>query len=446
VEQVVSFIWGPPLLAAIVGTGVFLSIRLRFLPQRMLGRGIRSAFSRKKPGGAGDISPFSALMTSLASTIGTANIAGVATAMALGGPGAVFWMWLSALFGIATKYAEAALAVRFREKGADGRWHGGPMFALKNGVRRRWGGIAAAAYAVFTVIASFGIGNMAQSNSAADAMKTAFGVHPAVSGIAMAALCGMVLAGGLRSVARVASRVVPAMGALYILGGLAVIAMNLDSVGEGLAEIVHGAFTGRAAAGGFAGASAVSAMRYGVARGVFSSEAGLGSASIAAAAAKTDHPARQGLVSMTGVFIDTLVVCSITALVIASTGAWKQAGAAGAAMTVRAFGGSLGQTGEIIVALGLCLFAFSSILGWSVYGEAALRYLVPSACAAAAYRVVFCAAAAAGAVVPLKLVWELSDIANALMALPNLMCLLVLSGAASRDLRGFLKKDKKNHS
>jgi len=445
-EDISRFVWGPVMLALLVGTGVFLMLRLRFMPIRKLGLAIRTAFSRKS-GGDGDISPFGALMTALAATIGTGNIAGVATAIAIGGPGAVFWMWVAAVFGMATKYGEAVLAVRYRVRGADGRWRGGPMYALEHGLPwPRLGKLLGIFFAVFAVIASFGIGNMAQAN-AVSGVAGAYGVPPLVSGIVLAVFCGLVMLGGIASIARVTSRVVPVMGGLYILGGLIVVALNADRLGAGVAGIVRSAFSGQAACGAFAGASTMTALRYGVARGVFSNEAGLGSAPIAAAAAKTDSPARQGLVSMTGTFFDTLVVCTVTALVIACTGMWQHtdpSGAAltGAALTAAAFESGLPGVGRIVVSVGLAMFALTSILGWSYYGEKSIEYLMPRRGVVAAYRMAFCGAICVGAVLPLEAVWHFADTANAMMAVPNLICLLWLNKVIIDATRSFFGRKK----
>lgn len=444
--KVVDFVWGPVMLVLLVGTGIYLTLRLKFLPLRMLGYGIRTAFSRRSTGGKakGDVSPFAALMTSLAATIGTANIAGVATAIAIGGPGAVFWMWVTALVGMATKYAEAVLAVKYRSTDERGNMRGGPMYALEKGLKNKKAGrFAAMLFALFTVAASFGIGNMAQSNSAAHAAQAAFGVNPLVSGIVMAAVCSVTIAGGVRRIASAASRIVPVMGLLYIICGIIVIGINIDRLGEAVHNIFAAAFTGQAAAGAFAGATTMSAIRSGIARGVFSNEAGLGSAPIVAAAARTDHPARQGLVSMTGTFFDTLVVCTITALAIACSDMWQHADTAGnaltgAQLTVAAFDSALAGTGKYIVSSGLALFAFSSIIGWSYYGEKALEYIRPSRRVVKVYRAVFCAAVLMGAVFPLYTVWTLSDAANALMALPNLLCLVLLTRVVTSETRAFM--------
>ena len=440
-QDLSRFVWGPVMLALLVGTGVFLTLRLRFLSLRKLGLALRMVFARRSAG-EGDISPFAALMTALAATIGTGNIAGVATAIALGGPGAVFWMWVAALFGMATKYGEAVLAVRYRQRGADGQWRGGPMYALEYGLRRRGVGHALGVmFAVCTVIASFGIGNMAQANAVAD-VGAALGVAPLAVGIGLSVLCGLVMLGGIRSIAKVTSRLVPLMGALYILGGLIVIVRYIDRLGDGLAGIVTAAFSGQAASGAFAGVSVMGAIRYGIARGVFSNEAGLGSASIAAASARTDHPARQGLVSMTGTFFDTLVVCTVTALVIACTGMWQAADASGqaltgAALTAAAFEAGLPGAGRTIIAAGLVMFALTSILGWSYYGERCIEYLLPRRGAVTVYRIVFCAAIVVGAIAPLAAVWHFADTANALMAVPNLIALLCLHRVISDTTRDY---------
>ena len=445
VQDLSRFVWGPVMLALLVGTGIFLMVRLRFMPLRRLGFAIRMVFSRRGGGGAGDISPFEALMTALAATIGTGNIAGVATAIALGGPGAVFWIWVTALFGMATKYGEAVLAVRYRVRGDDGKMRGGPMYALERGLPHpRLGRMLARLFAVFAVIASLGIGNMAQANAVSD-VAAGLGFSPLATGIMLSVLCGLVMLGGIKSIAHVTARLVPLMGGLYILGGLVVIALHLDGLGEGIAGIVSAAFCGQAAAGAFAGASVSSAVRYGVARGVFSNEAGLGSASIAAAAARTDHPARQGLVSMTGTFFDTLVVCTVTALVIACTGLWQTADAAGnaltgAALTAAAFEQGLSGVGHIVVAVGLALFALTSILGWSYYGERSIEYLLPRRGIVSVYRLIFCGAICVGAVLPLEIVWHFSDTANALMAVPNLVCLLWLNRVIVAETNDFFVK------
>ncbi len=440
------------MLILLVGTGVFLTFRLRFLPIRKLGYAIKLAFSKKHKNKkqAGDISAFQALMTSLAATIGTANIAGVATAIAIGGPGAVFWMWITAVFGMATKFSECVLAVKYREKGENGSMRGGPMYALEKGLgAKRLGRFLAVLFCVFTITASFGIGNMAQANSVSGAAKAAFGLDPLAVGIMLSVMCGLVILGGIKTIAKFASKVVPLMGGLYILAGLIVIALNADKIGEGLANIFRAAFSGQAATGAFAGASTIAAMRYGVARGVFSNEAGLGSAPIAAAAAKTDHPVRQGLVSMTGTFFDTLIICTITALVIACTGTWEQADAmgnalTGAPLTIAAFCAGLSDIGGYVVTIGLMLFAFTSILGWSYYGEKSLEYLVRSERAAIIYRVLFCIVVIVGAVFPLEFVWNFADTANVLMAVPNLICLLALSGVVVRETDDYRRNMYKN--
>lgn len=434
------------MLILLVGTGIFLMFRLKFLPIRKLGYAIKLAFSGKHKNNkqAGDITPFQALMTSLAATIGTANIAGVATAVAIGGPGAVFWMWVTAVFGMATKFSECVLAVKFREKDENGQMRGGPMYALEKGLRTKWlGRLLAVLFCVFTVIASFGIGNMAQANSVSGAAQAAFGLDPLAVGIFMSVICGLVIIGGIKTIAKFASKVVPLMGGLYILAGLIVIALNADKIGAGLTGIFRAAFSGQAATGAFAGASTIAAMRYGVARGVFSNEAGLGSAPIAAAAAKTDHPVRQGFVSMTGTFFDTLIICTITALVIACSGLWEQADAAGnaltgAPLTIAAFGAGLSDFGEYIVTIGLMVFAFTSILGWSYYGEKSLEYLVRSNRVTTIYRLVFCFVVIIGATIPLEFVWDFADTANVLMAVPNLICLLALSGVVVKESKSFM--------
>jgi AGCS family alanine or glycine:cation symporter len=438
--EISAVVWGPVPLAFLVGTGVLLSVRLRGLQFSMLGHALYLALVvRREPDDQpGDISHFQALMTALAATVGTGNIAGVATAIAAGGPGALFWMWVTGLVGMATKYAEAVLAVRYRQRDPDGSWSGGPMYYLRDGIRTRWIGVPlAGAFALFTTVAAFGIGNMVQSNSVAHAAESTFGVPPLLTGLVMAGATALVILGGIRSVARAASVLVPGMIVLYMAGGLAILVLHAERVPGALALVLQGAFSPTAAAGGFAGAAVMMTIRMGVARGVFSNESGLGSAPIAAAAAQTRHPVAQAMVSMTQTFIDTLVVCSVTGLVILTTGAWTS-GETGAAMTTLAFERGLpGRTGAIVVALGLMLFAYTTLLGWSYYGEKALSFLAGPR-AVAPYRLLFCALVAVGAVVELDLVWTFADVMNGLMAAPNLIGLWILSGVVVAETRSYL--------
>ncbi|MDH5361573.1 MAG: alanine:cation symporter family protein, partial [Gammaproteobacteria bacterium] len=389
----------------------------------------------RKAKGEGDITPFSALMTSLSATVGTGNIAGVATAIFLGGPGAMFWMWCIALVGMATKYAEAVLAVNFREKDEAGNHIGGPMFYIRNGLGKNWQWLAVA-FAIFGTIAGFGIGNGVQSNSVAQALEASYGIDPMMTGIVMAITVGLVLFGGIQRIAKVANKLVPFMALAYIFFGLIIILMNITGVPDAITLIVKQAFNPTAATGGFAGATVWLAIQYGVARGVFSNEAGLGSAPIAHAAAQTDSPVRQGTVAMLGTFIDTLIICSITGLVIVLTGAWTS-GITGAALTSSAFEMALPGIGGNVVTVGLVLFAFTTILGWSYYGEKCAEFLfgvkiIPY------FRLLWVLMVFIGTVVQLKLMWLIADTLNALMALPNLIALALLSPVVFKLSREYL--------
>ena len=419
-----GYAWGPWMLALILGTGFFLMIGLKLMPLSRLGYGFRMLWSGRKAAGEGDITPFNALMTSLSATIGTGNIAGVATAIFLGGPGALFWMWCTALVGMATKYAEAVLAVKYREVDEENNHIGGPMFYIKNGLGSKWvwlGGV----FAVFGALAGFGIGNTVQANSVADALNAKFAIPHLATGLVMAVLAALVLIGGIRRIAEVAGKLVPFMAITYVLAGLVVILMNVGDVPGAIALIVKSAFSPVAATGGFAGAAVWAAIRFGVARGVFSNEAGLGSAPIAHAAAETDSPVRQGTVAMLGTFIDTIIVCSITGLVIVITGAWT-GGENGAALSAAAFDMALPGIGGYVVTLGLALFAFTTLLGWSFYGEKCVEYLF-GVKSIIPFRVLWIIAVPIGATSDLKFTWLVADTLNALMALPNLIALLLLS-------------------
>ena len=436
-----SLVWGPYMLALLVGTGIFLTIRIKFVSFRFLPYALKLAFSKHQDKTSqGDISHFQSLMTALAATIGTGNIAGVATAVALGGPGAVFWMWVTALVGMATKFGEAVLSVKYRIVDEKNEMAGGPMYFLEHGLKMKWLGVL---FALFGALAGFGIGNMVQSNSVAAAIQTTFNVPPLISGLVLAAVTALVILGGIKSIGRVTALLVPVMAVFYIIGGLVIILMNLPALPEAFAFIIKTAFTGHEPiAGGFAGAMVAQAIRFGVARGVFSNEAGLGSAPIAAAAAKTDHPVRQALVSMTGTFLDTIVVCSITGLVLAVTGVWQQANPAtltGAALTTAAFSAGLpGSWGGIVVSIGIILFAYSTILGWAYYGEKCAQYIL-GAKVVLPYRVLWVVFVALGAVAQLSFVWDLADTLNGLMALPNLIGLLLLSGVIAAETKDFFE-------
>jgi AGCS family alanine or glycine:cation symporter len=423
-KQLNGIVWGPAMLALILGTGLFLTVGLKAMPLRHLGYGFRMLWRGRKSDEEGDITPFNALMTSLSATIGTGNIAGVGTAIAIGGPGAVFWMWCTALVGMATKYAEAVLAVKYREVDEEGNHVGGPMYYIKNGLGGSWKWLGAA-FALFGAFAGFGIGNMVQANSVADAMEANLGVPFWLTGTVMAVLVFLVLIGGIRRIAQVAGKLVPIMAIAYVAGGLVVILFNIAQVPTALGLILKHAFTPTAATGGFAGAAVMVAIQMGVARGIFSNEAGLGSAPIAHAAAKTQDPVRQGTIAMLGTFIDTLVVCTITALVIIMSGEWST-GASGAQLSSAAFGAELPGFGELVVTFGLMIFAFTTMLGWSVYGERCVEYLF-GVRSIMPFRILWVLVIPVGAMVKLSFVWLVADTLNALMAIPNLIALLLLS-------------------
>ena len=419
-----GIVWGPVMLVLILGTGLFLISGLRFMPLRHIGYGFRMLWAGRKETGEGDIAPFKALMTSLAATIGTGNIAGVATAIFLGGPGALFWMWCTALVGMATKYAEAVLAVHYREIDTQGNHIGGPMFYIKNGLKKHWAWLGTA-FAIFGALAGFGIGNTIQANSVADALNSKFGISHLLTGLVIAALVGMVLIGGIKRIADVAGKLVPFMAIAYLAAGLVVLALYASEIPDALSLIITHAFTPVAATGGFAGAAVWAAIRFGVARGIFSNEAGLGSAPIAHAAAATDSPVRQGTIAMLGTFIDTLVLCTITGLVIVVTGAWTS-GETGATLSSLAFETALPGVGGYVVTFGLSVFAFTTLLGWSFYGEKCVEYLF-GVRSIVPFRVLWVIAIPIGATAKLSFIWLLADTLNALMALPNLIALILLS-------------------
>lgn len=531
-----SFVWGPVMLILLVGTGIFLTIRTRFLGWRNLGYALKSGLgkeARTTERGSGDISPFSALTTALAATIGTGNIVGVATAMVSGGPGALVWMWLSAFFGLTSKFSECMLAIKYREVNEAGEMSGGPMYTMKKAFKnKKIGSVLGWCFALFAVIASFGIGNMTQANSIATAVNSTFGVPIWILGIAITVLALIIIVGGIKSISKVSQVVVPLMAVFYIIAGIVVIIINYKAVPAGIAMIVKMAFSPTAIGGGLCGsitAAMMNAMRYGVARGVFSNEAGMGSAAITAAAATTDNPVRQGYINMTGTFWDTIVVCTITGLCIASSGmlgtvettpsasgtyAIVQEGnqnisqvtlntdgktityhvstdkdgftltdvsgkespvtltakgnasadtlkgvyqdndlneytfdasgryeyhalLTGSALTIAAFQSALGNLGGYLVCIGIALFAFSTILGWEYHGEKAFEYIFKTHKYNMVYRIFFSLIAYIGATTTLQIVWDFSDIANALMAIPNLICLLALSGVIAKDMREF---------
>jgi AGCS family alanine or glycine:cation symporter len=429
--QASDLVWGPPLLVLLFGTHLYLTFRLGFV-QRYLVEGIRLSFQRSAEG-EGDISHFGALTTALAATIGTGNIVGVATAIAAGGPGAVLWIWLTGVFGMATKYAEAVLSVKYRVATPAGAMAGGPMYVLERGMGLRWLGIV---FAAFTAVAAFGIGNMVQANSVAVLAAETLHVSPAVTGVVLTALTAVVILGGIRSIARVCESLVPFMAIFNIVGCLVLLAMHADRVPATLGLIVSGAFTGQAAVGGFLGAGVREAMRYGIARGLFSNEAGLGSGPIVAAAAQTTSAVRQALVSATGVFWDTVVMCALTGLVIVNSGAWTQ-GLNGASLSRAAFA-DIPVVGPIVLTVGLVTFVFATILGWAYYGEKAAEYLFGVG-AVRPYRVLWVAAVMVGSVVSLPAVWSFADVANGLMAVPNLVCLLAMTGVVAAETRSYFR-------
>lgn len=559
-----DFVWGPVMLILLVGTGIVLTVRTRFLPWRNLGYAIRSTLSkeaRTKTRGSGDVTPFAALTTALAATIGTGNIVGVATAMVSGGPGALVWMWISAAFGISSKFSECMLAIKYREVNEKGEMSGGPMYTMKKAIKNKKAGAALGwLFALFAVTASFGIGNLSQANSISDALGSTFSVPTWITGVVITVLALLIIVGGIKSISKVSSVVVPFMAIFYVLAGLLVIILHIQNVPSGLAQIFSMAFSAKAVTGGFLGtivASMMRGMRFGVARGVFSNEAGMGSAAITAAAATTDNPVRQGYINMTGTFWDTIVVCTITGLCIASSGVlgsvqaadsgtyaysaqqlvltsdaspenpavyqiskddasltavfdkaasdtkgpetldglssftlgafdsaadeiydadnahsgafaggiigeWKDADGSvytfradgtyeyaplviGASLTISAFRSALGNVGAVLITVSIVLFAFSTILGWEYHGEKAWEYLFGTHRYNMIYRIVFSLIVYVGAITKLDIVWNFSDISNALMAIPNLICLLILSGEVARDMKQFqnvIKREK----
>ena len=431
-----TFVWGPPLLVLLVGTGIWLTIRLKLLQVFKLGDALKLIFFAKNDG-HGDVNSFKALCTALAATVGTGNIVGVATAIKAGGPGALFWMWMAAFFGMATKYAEGLLAIKFRSKDEIGQVAGGPMYYIELGLGKKFRPLAIL-FAVFTIlVAFFGIGTFAQVNAIVDSMKISFGVPIYITDIILTLLVGIIIFGGLKSIARAATAIVPFMAVLYFVTCFSILILHITEIPAAIMLIIDSAFNGHAALGGFAGSTMMMAMQNGIARGVFCNESGLGSAPIAAAAAKTNWPAEQGLISMTGTFIDTLFICTMTGTTLILTGEWAGTHA-GAAMTNAAFSYDYGSIGGIILTVSLILFAFTTILGWNYYGERACQYLfgikgiVP-------YRIIFTILVASGAYLELQSIWVLADIVNGLMAIPNLIAVLLLSGVVAKDTRYYLR-------
>lgn len=439
-EKAAGMVWGWPLMILLIGTGAWLTFLLRGIQMRLLPHALWLAFvKRREPEGQGDISHFQALMTAMAATVGTGNIVGVATAIAIGGPGAVFWLWLTGLVGMATKYAEALLAVKFRITASNGTMAGGPMYYIEKGLGIKW---LAVIFATFTVLASFGTGNLAQANAVADGMRASFGLNPSHVGILLTVLSGMVLIFGIKGIARVTSVVVPVMIIFYLTIALGALLTHARAIPSIIALIMRHAFTPTAPVGGFAGAAVAATMRVGLARGLFSNESGLGSAPIAAAAAHTKHPVTQALVSMTQTFIDTLVVCTATAFVILASGAWTLtapdgAGLTGAALSATALSSVYGAWGGQFASIALALFAWSTMIGWAYYGEKACQYLAGERIIPV-YRGAFVAVVYFGCVMRLETCWTIADIFNGLMAFPNLLALVCLSGIVVSETRDYL--------
>ncbi|MGR5297555.1 alanine/glycine:cation symporter family protein [Vibrio mediterranei] len=440
-QAIDSFVWGPPLLIFLVGTGVYFTFKLGLLQFRHLPTALKLVFSKDKSSN-GDVSSFAALCTALSATIGTGNIVGVATAIKLGGPGALFWMWLAALFGMATKYAECLLAVKYRKVDDKGQMLGGPMYYLSDGVGSKF---LATMFAVFALgVACFGIGTFPQVNAILDASHISFGISREISASVLTLLVAFVTLGGIKSIAKVAGKVVPTMAVFYVLACLSVIIMNADQLGAAIQLVVVSAFTSTAATGGFVGASIMLAIQSGIARGVFSNESGLGSAPMAAAAAKTDSCVRQGLISMTGTFIDTIIICTMTGLALILTGAW-QSDFAGAAMTTHAFAVGLNSDtlGPLLVSIGLIFFAFTTILGWNYYGERCVVFLMGTK-AVLPYKIIFVGLVASGAFLHLDMIWIIADIVNGLMAVPNLIGLVLLRNVVIEETKLYFAATSKD--
>lgn len=427
-----SIIWGVPMLVLLVGTGLYLTIKLKGMQFWILPHAFSLIF-KKEEGAKGDISNFQALMTALAATVGIGNIVGVATAITLGGPGAVFWMWLTGILGMATKYSEAILAVKYREEGANG-FKGGPMYYLSKGANMPKLGFA---FAVFTILASFGIGNMTQANAISHALNVQLDIEPWITGIVLLTITSFVILGGIKSIGKVTSILIPSMIFIYLGTAVVILVLNSDKISGAFGLIFYHAFNPIAAGGGFAGATIAAAIRFGIARGVFSNESGLGSAPIAAAAAITNQPAKQALVSMTQTFIDTLLVCTMTALIILIAPFWQEGVSAGE-LTLKSFEYFLGPIGAYVVVLATVLFGYSTILGWSYYGERAFEYIFGDD-KIKIYRVVFVSFVLIGAMLELKFVWNFSDLANGLMAIPNLIALLLLSKVVTSETDKYFK-------
>jgi AGCS family alanine or glycine:cation symporter len=439
-----GYVWGTPMIVLLIGTGVLLTIVTGAAQFRFLWRALREVLGKltQPAGGEGSVRPFQAVATALASTVGVGNIAGVATAIFLGGPGALFWLWVSGLFGMCTKYAEIVVAMHYRERDADGTMRGGAMYVLKNGLKLPWLG---AIFALLTSLAAFGIGNMVQANSVADALHTTFGLSQSTTGIVLVVLTGIVILGGIKRIGKVTELMVPFMALFYIGGGIVILILHAEKLPAVFALVFESAFSGTAAAGGFAGSTIAMALRYGIARGLFSNEAGLGSAPMVHAAAQTDHPVRQGLYGIFEVFVDTLLICTVTGLVILVTGSWTS-GATGAALSVSAFTTGLpGGWGGIVVTGGLILFAYSTVIGWSYYGETGVVYLF-GAKAAMPYRIAWLVFIYLGSVGSLHLIWDVADTLNGLMAIPNLIAVLFSIPMLLRLQKEFFARERDGSS
>ncbi|HEL1757839.1 TPA: sodium:alanine symporter family protein [Streptococcus suis] len=435
-----NLVWGPPLLLLLVGTGVYFTLRLGVFQIGKLPTAFRLIFSSDQSG-QGDVSSFAALCTALAATVGTGNIVGVATAITTGGPGALFWMWVAAFFGMATKYAEGFLAIKYRTKDANGQAAGGPMHYITLGMGQKWKPLAVFFAISGVLVALLGIGTFSQVNSITASLETSFGLEPPLVSVITAISIAFVVFGGIEKISDVSTKIVPFMAILYILASITVLAVHWDQLLPTLALVFKSAFTPAAAVGGFAGATVQQAIQRGIARGVFSNESGLGSAPIAAAAAKSDNPVEQGLISMTGTFIDTLIICTLTGFTILVTDQWSVEGLAGAPLTQAAFSTVFGQPGVLALTISLVLFAYTTILGWSYYGERCIEFLFGTK-AILPYRLVFVAMVALGGFLKLDLIWTIADIVNGLMALPNLIALLALSPVIIKETRQYFAKRK----
>ena len=450
-DAINSFVWGPIMLALLVGTGILISVksgfpqitRIGIILKNTIGKLFSKEIRKKNESG---ISQYQAISTALASTVGTGNISGVATAIVAGGPGAIFWMWISALFGIMTKFAEVTLSVKFREKNEKNEYVGGPMYYIENGLGHKWRWLGII-FAFFAAIASLGTGNMTQSNSISLALNQTLHISPTITGIALCIIAAVVVFGGITRIASVTERLVPAMGAFYIILGLVTIGINHDRIGEAFDMIFTAAFNPRAAFGGVLGYTVMGAIRFGIARGVFSNEAGLGSGPIAHAASNTDHPVRQGMWGAFEVIFSTFIICTITALVILTSGLWTNGqGLDGAALSIEAFSGSVGVIGKFGVSIGIVLFALSTLLGWSYYGEKAIEYIFKSKPYVGkiefAYKILYISMCYIGSVGGLKLVWGIADTLNGMMAIPNLIAIVLLSGTVTKMIKEFLNDMK----